>query len=80
MTCRSIYAGAMRLRIRTIETRYADRREAWVHFLKENRSDDVSSEAHGDVADDTAENAKLRIPRHEKESSLPGRLKGEFEP
>ena len=26
--------------------------------MEENRTDDVSSEAHGDVADDTAENAK----------------------
>ena len=25
--------------------------------MEENRTDDVSSEAHGDVADDTAENA-----------------------
>ena len=58
MTCRSTSAGAVRLRNHTIETKYADRREAWVHFWKENRTDDVSSEAHGDVADDTAENAK----------------------
>ena len=35
-----------------------DRREARVHFWKENRTDNVNSEAHGVVADDTAENAK----------------------
>ena len=58
VTCRSISAGVVRLVSRTIETRYADRREARVQLWRENRTDDVSSEAHGDVADDTAENVK----------------------
>ena len=58
MTCRSTAAGAVRLRSHTIETRYVDRREARVQFWKENRTDDVNSEAPGVVADDTAENAK----------------------
>ena len=53
VTCRSTSAGAVRQRSPTIETSCADRREA-----QENRTDDVSSEAHGDVTDDTAENAK----------------------
>ena len=53
VTCRSTSAGAVRLRSPTIETSYADRREA-----QDNRTDDVSSKAHGDVDDDTAENAK----------------------
>ena len=53
VTCRSTCAGALRLRSSTIETSYADRREA-----QENRTDDVNSEAHGVVPDDTAENAK----------------------
>ena len=57
MTCRSTSAGAVRPRSHTIETRYADRREAWVHWWKENRTDDVSSEAHGDAADGAAESA-----------------------
>ena len=46
VTCRSTSAGAVQLRSHTIEMRYVGRREA------------LSSEAHGDVADDTAENAK----------------------
>ena len=46
-------AGAARLRSPTIETIYADRREA-----QQNRTNDVNSEAHGVLADDTAENAK----------------------
>ena len=58
VTCRSISAGVVRLGSRTIETRNADRREARVQLWRENRTDDVSSEAHGDVADDTTENAK----------------------
>ena len=58
MTCRSTSAGAVRLRSHTTEVRYVDRREARVQLWKENRTDDVNSEAHGDVADDTAENAK----------------------
>ena len=61
VTCRSISVGAMRLRSHTIEMRYVDRREARIQIWKENRTDDdVNSEAHGDVADDTAENAKSR--------------------
>ena len=47
VTCSSTSAGAVRPRSHTIETRYTDRREAWVHWWKENRTDDVSSEAHG---------------------------------
>ena len=58
VTCRSTSAGAVRLGSRTIEMRYVGRREARVQSWRENRTDDVSSEAHGDVADDTAENAK----------------------
>ena len=53
VTCKSTSAGAARHRSPTIETSCGDRREA-----QENRTDDVSSEAHGDVADETAENAK----------------------
>ena len=53
MTCKSTSAGAARQRSPTIETSCADRREA-----QENRTDDVNSEAHGDVVDDAAENAK----------------------
>ena len=49
---------ASRKRSLTIEMRYVGRREARVQLWRENRADDVSSEAHGDVADDTAENAK----------------------
>ena len=53
MTCKSTSAGAARQKSPMIETSCADRREA-----QENRTDDVSSEAHGGVADDTAANAK----------------------
>ena len=58
VTCRSMCAGAVRLRSRTVEMRYVDRREARLQLWKENRTDDVSFEAHGDAADDTAEKAK----------------------
>ena len=58
VTFKSTSAGAVRLGSHTIETRYVDRREARVHFWKQNRTDYVISEAHGVVADDTAENAK----------------------
>ena len=58
MTCRSTSAGAVRLRRHTIEMRYVGRREARVQLWKENSTDDVNSEAHGNVADDTAEHAK----------------------
>ena len=58
VTCRSTSAGAVRLRSHTIEMRHVGRREARVQLWRENRTNDVSSEAHGDVADDTAENAK----------------------
>ena len=40
----------VRLRSHTIEMRYVGRREARVQLWRENRTDDVSSEAHGDVA------------------------------
>ena len=53
VTCKSTSAGAVRQRSPTIETSCADLREA-----QENHMDDVSSEAHGDVADDTTGNAK----------------------
>ena len=58
VTCRSISAGAERLRSHTIEMRYVDRREARVQIWKASRTDDVNSDAEGDVADDAAENAK----------------------
>ena len=58
MTCRSTSAGAVRLRSHTIEVRYVGRREARVQLWSVNRTDDVSPDAHGDVADDTAENAR----------------------
>ena len=58
VTCRSTSAGAMRLSSHAIEKRCVDRREARVQLWRGNRTDDVSSEAHGDVADDTAETAK----------------------
>ena len=58
VTCRSISAGAVRLKSHTIEMRYLDRREARVQSWKENRTNDVNSDARGDAADDTAENAK----------------------
>ena len=38
--------------------RYLGRREARVQLWRVNRTDDVSSEGHGDEADDTAEDAK----------------------
>ena len=57
VTFKSTSAGAVRLRSHTIGTRYVDRRKARVHFWKENRTDNVISEAHG-VAGDTADNAK----------------------
>ena len=58
VTCRSTSAGAVRLRSHTIEVRYVGRREARVQLWSVNRTDDVSPDAHGDVADDTAENAR----------------------
>ena len=58
VTCRSTPAGAVRLRSHTIEVRYVGRREARVQLWSVNRTDDVSPDAHGDVADDTAENAR----------------------
>ena len=58
VTCRTTSACAVRRRSHTIEMRYVGRREARVQLWRENRTDDVSSEAHGGVADDTAENAK----------------------
>ena len=58
VTCRSISAGAVRLRSHTIKMRYVNRREAKVQLWKENRTNDVNSDAHGDVADDAAEAAK----------------------
>ena len=49
----STSAGAVRQKSPMIESSCGDRREA-----QENRTDNVSSEAHGDVADDIADNAK----------------------
>ena len=56
--CKSTSAGAVRLRSHTIEMRYVGRRDGASSIMEENRTDDVISEAHGNVADDTAENAK----------------------
>ena len=53
VTCESTSAGTVRQRNPTIETSYADRREA-----QEDGTDDVIPEAHGDAADDTTENVK----------------------
>ena len=58
MTCRSISTGAVRLRSHTIEMRHVGRREARVQLWRENRTNHVNSDAHGDVADDAAETAK----------------------
>ena len=58
VTCRSTSAGTVRQRSPTIETSCASRREA-----QENHTDDVITETHGVVADDTAENAKVSAVR-----------------